>query len=73
MESSRLARNKKKIVILGGGFAGVECARQLESEFGDNSEIELVMISEDNFLLFTPMLPQVANRHTLKVRRKVVD
>jgi len=56
-----LARNKKKIVILGGGFAGVECARQLESEFGDNSEIELVMISEDNFLLFTPMLPQVAS------------
>ena len=61
MEKSRLARNKKKIVILGGGFAGVECARQLESEFGDNSEIELAMISEDNFLLFTPMLPQVAS------------
>ena len=61
MEKSRLTRNKKKIVILGGGFAGVECARQLESEFGDNSEIELVMISEDNFLLFTPMLPQVAS------------
>jgi len=56
-----LARNKKKIVILGGGFAGVECARQLESYFGNNSEIELVMISEDNFLLFTPMLPQVAS------------
>jgi len=56
-----LARNKKKIVILGGGFAGVECARQLESYFGKNSEIELIMISEDNFLLFTPMLPQVAS------------
>ena len=48
-------------MILGGGFAGVECARQLESEFGGNSEVELVMISEDNFLLFTPMLPQVAS------------
>jgi len=56
-----MAKNKKKIVILGGGFAGVECARQLESEFGDDPEIELVMISEDNFLLFTPMLPQVAS------------
>ena len=56
-----MARNKKKIVILGGGFAGVECARQLESKFGNDSEIELVMISEDNFLLFTPMLPQVAS------------
>jgi len=48
-------------VILGGGFAGVKCARQLESEFGDDPEIELVMVSEDNFLLFTPMLPQVAS------------
>ena len=56
-----MARNKKKIVILGGGFAGVECARQLESYFKNNSEIELIMISEDNFLLFTPMLPQVAS------------
>ena len=61
MERARLARNKKKIVILGGGFAGVECARQLEKEFGNNPEIELVMVSEDNFLLFTPMLPQVAS------------
>ncbi len=48
-------------MILGGGFAGVECARKLESEFGNNSEIEIVMVSEDNFLLFTPMLPQVAS------------
>ncbi|MEO2265124.1 MAG: NAD(P)/FAD-dependent oxidoreductase, partial [Nitrosopumilus sp.] len=32
-----------------------------ESEFGNDPEIELVMISEDNFLLFTPMLPQVAS------------
>jgi len=48
-------------VILGGGFAGVECARQLESEFGDDQGIEIVMVSEDNFLLFTPMLPQVAS------------
>ena len=58
---STIGRNKKKIVILGGGFAGVECARQLESEFGNDPEIELVMVSEDNFLLFTPMLPQVAS------------
>jgi len=56
-----LVRNKKKIIILGGGFAGVECARQLESEFGNDPKIELVMVSEDNFLLFTPMLPQVAS------------
>ena len=53
MGSTPLGRTKKKIVILGGGFAGVECARKLESEFGNNPDIELVMVSEDNFLLFT--------------------
>ncbi|MSV26426.1 MAG: NAD(P)/FAD-dependent oxidoreductase [Nitrosarchaeum sp.] len=56
-----MVKTKKKIVILGGGFAGVECAKKLESYFGNNSEIEIIMISEDNFLLFTPMLPQVAS------------
>ena len=56
-----MIKNKKKIVILGSGFAAVECAKQLESEFGNNPEVELVMVGEDNFLLFTPMLPQVAS------------
>lgn len=56
-----MVKNKKKIVILGSGFAAVECAKKLEKEFGNDPEIELVMIGEDNFLLFTPMLPQVAS------------
>lgn len=56
-----MARNKKKILILGGGFAGLECTRKLEKFFKDESEIEIVLVSEDNFLLFTPMLPQVAS------------
>ena len=56
-----MVKNKKKIVILGSGFAAVECAKKLENEFGKDPEIELVMIGEDNFLLFTPMLPQVAS------------
>jgi NADH dehydrogenase len=56
-----LVKKTKKILILGSGFAAVECARQLESKFRKDPEIELVMIGEDNFLLFTPMLPQVAS------------
>ncbi len=52
---------KKRILILGGGFSGIECTRKLESYFKHDSDIELVLISEDNFLLFTPMLPQVAS------------
>ena len=52
---------KRRVLVLGGGFAGVECARRLESYFGGDADIELIMVSEDNFLLFTPMLPQVAS------------
>ena len=31
-----LVKNKKKIVILGSGFAAVECAKKLENEFGND-------------------------------------
>ena len=34
---------------------------KLESYFQNNSEIEITLVSEDNFILFTPMLPQVAS------------
>ena len=72
-----MARNKKKIVILGGGFAGLECTKKLEEYFKDDSEIEIVLVSEDNFLLFTPMLPQVASgmietRHIVMPIRTII-
>ena len=56
-----MARDKKRIVILGGGFAGIECARKLEALFRNDYSIEIVLVNEDNFLLFTPLLPQVAS------------
>ncbi len=73
-----MTKNKKKIVVLGGGFAGVKCARKLESHFKGDSDIELVLVSEDNFLLFTPMLPQVASgmietRHIIMPIRAICE
>jgi NADH dehydrogenase len=56
-----LSQNKKRILILGGGFAGIECARKLESHFMKDQDVEITLVSEDNFFLFTPMLPQVAS------------
>ncbi len=56
-----MAKDRRRIVVAGGGFAGVECARRLEAEFGDDPHVELVMVSGENFLLFTPMLPQVVS------------
>ncbi len=49
---TQLARNKKKVVILGGGFAGVECARQLESEFGNEHLWILGMVDLEKCLSF---------------------
>jgi NADH dehydrogenase len=70
-------KNKKKIVILGGGYGGVECTRKLEKYFRNDDDIEIVLISEDNFLLFTPMLPQVAagilaTRHIVMPIRTII-
>jgi len=67
----------KKIVILGGGFGGIECTRMLEKYFKDDNDIEIILISEDNFLLFTPMLPQVAagmlaTRHIVMPIRAII-
>ena len=52
---------KKRILVLGGGFAGVDCTRKLERYFQSNYDVEITLVSDDNFLLFTPMLPQVAS------------
>jgi NADH dehydrogenase len=49
---------KKRIVILGGGFAGMRAAEHLEDQLGGSAFVTLV--SETNALLFTPMLSEVA-------------
>ncbi len=51
---------KTRIVILGGGFAGVGVAERLERKFGADPSVEFTLISETNALLFTPMLAEVA-------------
>jgi NADH:ubiquinone reductase (H+-translocating) len=50
---------KTRILILGGGFAGVEVARTLERLL-EPRDAEIRLVSRDNFVLFTPMLHEVA-------------
>ena len=50
----------KRVVILGSGFAGIEVLKRLQKEFRDDDRVEIILISKDNFLLFTPMLPEVS-------------
>src|SRR6266850_836401 len=50
----------KRIVILGGGFGGVYAALHLEKLLARKGEVELCLVSRDNFFLFTPMLHETA-------------
>jgi NADH dehydrogenase len=80
---------KTRIVILGGGFAGVTTAEHLERQFGADPTASITLISDTNALVFTPMLAEVAGssleathitnplrtslRRTRVIRNKVTD
>ncbi|MFO0969525.1 MAG: NAD(P)/FAD-dependent oxidoreductase [Gemmataceae bacterium] len=49
-----------KIVILGGGFAGMYAARRLDRTLARDPNIDITLVNRDNFFLFTPMLHEVA-------------
>lgn len=48
-----------RVLIVGGGFAGAAAARKLES-VGRKSDLVVTLVSRTNYLLFTPLLPEVA-------------
>jgi NADH dehydrogenase len=50
----------KRIVILGGGFAGMRTAECLEEKLGTDFSVSVTLINQTNALLFTPMLAEVA-------------
>ncbi len=47
--------DKNRIVIIGGGFAGISLAKKLK-----NLEVQLVMIDKHNYHTFQPLLYQVS-------------
>ena len=49
-----------RVVIVGGGFAGATLAEQLSRRVARN--VEVVVISSENHMIFTPMLAEVAGR-----------
>jgi NADH dehydrogenase len=57
------------IAIVGGGFAGLAVARRLERRLKPD-EAEIVLLSRENYTLFTPMLPEVTSG-ALEVRHVV--
>jgi NADH dehydrogenase len=49
-----------RIVIAGGGFAGLYAAMHFEKRLARRADVEVTLISRENFILFTPMLHEVA-------------
>src|SRR5439155_6718340 len=50
-----------RIVVLGGGFGGVYTARHLERLCKRRQDVEIVLVSRDNFLLMTPLLFEICS------------
>jgi len=50
----------RRIVIIGGGFGGVYTALDLDKALAGEAGVEVTLLSPENFMLFTPMLHEVA-------------
>jgi NADH dehydrogenase len=50
------SRRKTRIVILGGGFGGAYTAHHLEKLLRRRPDVEIILISRDNFFVMTPLL-----------------
>jgi NADH dehydrogenase len=51
------ARARPRVIVVGGGFAGVACARTLRRS---KLALDIVLFSRDNHMVFQPLLPDVA-------------
>ncbi len=49
-----------RILILGGGFAGLYAALEFERTLARRAGVEITLVNKENFFLFTPMLHEVA-------------
>jgi len=54
--SEQKSNGVKHVVIVGGGFAGLHCARRLAA----NPNVRVTLLDKDNYQQFQPLLYQVA-------------
>ncbi len=58
-----LSTDKKNVVIVGAGFAGTQAARRMERILPPDHQV--VLISEENYMTFNPMLAEVVGASVL--------
>jgi NADH dehydrogenase len=52
---------KKRVLILGAGFAGLYTALHLERTLGKDTPAEITLVDRNHFHLFTPLLHEAAS------------
>ena len=53
-------QKKTRIIILGAGFGGLYTALNLEHSLARDPNVEITLVNRENFIVFTPMLHEVA-------------
>src|SRR6202158_2954422 len=54
----------RRVVVLGAGFGGLRAILDLERQYRRRIDVEMILVSDQNFMLFTPLLPQIASSFT---------
>src|SRR3954463_5233107 len=67
-----------RIVILGGGFAGLTTARRLKKRCAGRNDVEITLVSRDNYFQMTPLLFEAGSgvlepRHAVSPIRPLFD
>ena len=53
--------NKRRVLILGGGFGGVTAAQRLQHHFKRDASVEITLVNRDNYFVFVPLLASAAS------------
>ncbi len=61
VDAGTQSRSITRILLLGGGFAGIYTARRLEKLFAGQADVQISLVSRDNFLLMTPLMFEVCS------------
>jgi NADH dehydrogenase len=51
-----MSGTKTRVVVLGGGFGGVTTARHLERLLRSRTDVDVTLVSRENFFVLTPLL-----------------
>jgi len=70
MSVEMIAKTRPRIVVVGGGFAGAYCARELERRLR-GTEADILLLDPNNYFIFHPLLVE-AGVGSLEPRHVVV-